>query len=183
MPEKIYEFDNFVDPMICDYIVAWFRDQPKVEINGAQKLFNGRTIDFRNISNYVVKQLMNKFKFDATKQAMEIFQEPTLYPDYTDLVLWESGSGMLVHADNCDSEGNPNYVDWRVYSGVVFLNDEYLGGEPFFPNFGPRFVKPKKGKFILYPSGLDHSHGVATVVGTRYTMPIWFTRDYNHIEA
>jgi hypothetical protein len=183
MESKIYEFEQFVPYDVCNTIVDWFKEQPKISENGAQQLFNGRTIDFRNIPNYDIKKLVNKFKFDATKLAMSIFDEEHLYPDYTDLVLWEAGSGMLVHADNCDAEGNPNYVHWRDYSGVVYLNDDFVGGETWFPDHGPKFVKPRKGKFVLYPSTLEYAHGVTTVVGTRYTMPIWFTKNSNYIEA
>jgi hypothetical protein len=114
---------------------------------------------------------------------MRVFGEEHLYPDYTAAVLWESGSGMVIHADNSDQDGNPNYCGWRDYSGVLYLNDDFVGGETFFPKHGPLFIKPKKGKFALYPSGLDYSHGVSTVVGTRYTMPIWFTKNKNYIEV
>ena len=183
MSTKIYEFENFISDSVCDIIINWFSQSPKITTSSAQKLFNGKTIDYNNIENKEVKKLVNKFKFDATKIAMQVFNEENLYPDYTDLVLWESGSGMLIHADNCDSEGNPNYVPWRDYSGVVYLNDNFVGGETWFPQFGPKFIKPKKGKFVLYPAGLEYSHGVTTVIGTRYTMPIWFTRNGNYIET
>lgn len=183
MSSKIYEFENFVPKEVCNTIVEWFKTQDKIPVNGAQKLFNGRTIDYTNISDKEIKKIVNKFKFDATKIAMRVFEEDYLYPDYTDLVLWEAGSGMLVHADNSDLDGNPNYCPWRVYSGVVYLNDDFAGGETWFPGHGPKMIRPQKGKFVMYPADLEYAHGVTTVVGTRYTMPIWFTRDAKHIET
>jgi hypothetical protein len=178
----IYEFNNFVSPEICDTIVNWFKDADTVERNAANDYFNGKTIDYKNINNYEIKRLVNSFKFDATVKAREIFDEPELYPDYTDLVLWGPGSGMLVHSDNSDLEGNPNYCSWRAFSAVCYLNDDYLGGETFFPTKGPLFIKPKKGKMVFYPSSLEFRHGVTTVVGTRYTIPIWFTKDRDKAE-
>jgi hypothetical protein len=130
-----------------------------------------------------IKRWVNAFKFDAAAAARKVFGEEYLYPDYTDLVSWESGSGMVLHADNCDQEGNPNYCGWRNYSGVLYLNDDFAGGETIFPNQGPIIIKPKKGKLVLYPAGLEYSHVVTTVVGTRYVMPIWFTKDKNYIEV
>jgi len=178
----IYEIDNFVDPLICDRIVNWFKNADKVPEGNAKEYFNGKTIDYKNITNYEIKRLVNSFKFDATSKIRELFDEEELYPDYTDLVMWGSGSGMLVHSDNSDLDGNPNYCHWRVYSGVCYLNDDFVGGETFFPTKGPLFIKPKKGKAVFYPSGLEFKHGVTTVVGTRYTMPIWFTKDKTRAE-
>lgn len=179
---QIYEIENFLSPEECDLIVAWFNGTPKM-INTAQYLFNGKTIDYENIQNVLIKRIINSFKFDATSTAKKIFGEEHLYPDYTAAVLWESGSGMVVHADNSDLDGNPNYCHWRQYSGVLNLNDDFLGGETFFPDYGPYFIKPKKGKLALYPSTLEYKHGVSTVVGTRFTLPIWFTTDRNKTET
>ena len=107
----IFEFENFISDYDCDYIVNWFKNTEKMPKNGAQNFFNGRQIDYGNISDLNVKKLMNAFNIDATHLAKRIFNEELLYPDYTDLVLWEPGSGMVVHADNCDQEGNPNYSE------------------------------------------------------------------------
>lgn len=177
----IFEFDNFVPDYICDRIVEWFKAEPKMPENG-QSLFNGRQINYDNVSNDEIKKYMAKFKADATVIARENFNTK-LYVDYTDLVYWDDGSGMLVHADNADENGNPNYVHWRTHAGVLYLNDDYLGGETFFPDHGPHFIKPKKGKFSLFPAGWQYRHGVSTVVGQRYTMPIWFTENPQYIET
>jgi hypothetical protein len=179
---QIYEIENFLTEDECDNIVRWFASTPKMSTNG-QSLFNGKAIDYSNIQNYDIKRIVSTFKYNATSEARRLFQEEYLYPDYTTLVLWESGSGMVVHADNSDLEGNSNYCGWRNYSGVLYLNDDFMGGETFFPEHGPLFIKPIKGKLALYPSGLKHKHGVSTVVGTRYTLPIWFTTNKQYTEV
>jgi len=178
---QIYEIENFLSSDDCNLIVSWFADTPKMITNG-QYLFNGKTIDYQNIQNTQIKKIINAFKTDATSTAKRLFGEEYLYVDYTAAVLWESGSGMVVHADNVDLEGNPNYCPWRCYSGVLNLNDDFAGGETFFPDHGPLFIKPKKGKLTLYPSDLSFKHGFSTVVGTCFTLPIWFTREKTHIE-
>lgn len=172
----IFEFENFLPDEDCDLLVEWFSNAEKLPTNGAQSFFNGRQIDYGHLENgTLIKKIVNAFNFDATELVRRTFNMK-VYPDYTDLVLWEPGSGMVVHADNCDQEGKPNYCAWRQFSGVLYLNDNFMGGETFFPDHGPLFVKPKKGKFVIYPAGLEYSHGVTTVVGgNRYTMPIWFT--------
>lgn len=180
---KIYEFENFLLDSECDILIKWFNETDKMPTNNSN-LFNGRQINYVNIQDERVKKLVNYFRFKTTKLAMEVFNEVELYPNYTDVVLWEPGGGMLVHSDNSNSDGTPNTCSYRDYSGVLYLNDDFLGGETFFPDHGPRFIKPKKGKLALYPSTIEYNHGVSTIVGkNRYTMPIWFTKDKFHIEA
>lgn len=178
---QIFEVENLVAGHLCDEIVMWFKTAPKMPTNGAQSFFDGKQINYEHISNPRIKQIVNMFRYETTIKVQEYFKQK-VYPDYTDLVFWDEGSGMLVHADNCDPDGNPNYCSWRNYSGVLYLNDDYQGGNTFFPDHGPKFVIPQKGKFVFYPSGRDYNHGVTTVVGKRYTMPIWFTTEINHIE-
>lgn len=177
---EIYEFDDFIPGDVCDAMAEWFSTRPKLPTGS---LFNGKQIDYYNIQDFTIKRWMNAAKVDATIAALQVFKEQYLYVDYSALVQWDPGSGMIVHADNCDQNGEPNYVSWRKYAGVIYLNDNFAGGETFFPNQGPYFVKPKKGKMVLYPAGLEYSHGVSTVVGTRFTMPLWFTEDKNRIEV
>lgn len=177
---QIYEFENFLSEDICDTIVYWFKTRPKNSVGG---LFNGKTIDYNNIQDYAIKRWMNSAKVDAVVKAREYFDEESLFVDYSALVEWSPGSGMTIHADNCYDDGQPNLVHWRSYSGVIYLNDDFTGGETIFPNHGPYFARPKKGKLVIYPAGLDYSHAISTVVGTRYVMPIWFTKDRNLIEV
>ena len=178
--QTVHEFEKFLPEDICKIIVEWFKQRPKLPTNG---LFKGKQLDYYNVQEFFIKRWMNAAKVDATYAAIQVFGENKLYVDYSALVEWEPGSGMVVHADNCDEEGNPNYVPWRKYGGVIYLNDDFLGGETFFPDHGPYFVKPKTGKLVLYPAGLDFRHGVTTVTGYRYTIPLWFTEDKERIEV
>jgi len=182
MNNQIHEFENFLPSSECDTIINWFDSVEKMPTNNSN-LFNGRQINYLNIKDDNIKKLVNYYRFKVTQLAMKIFNEEELYPNYTDIVLWEPGGGMLVHSDNSNADGTPNFWAYRHYSGVLYLNDDFLGGETFFPDHGPLFIKPKKGKFAIYPSGVEYNHGVATVVGkNRYTMPIWLTKDKFHIE-
>lgn len=177
---KIYEIENFLSNSLCDEIIMWFKTEPKMPTN-VQSFFNGRQINYEKISNDRIKKIVNMFRYETSKEIEKLFSVKA-YPDYTDIVYWGPGSGMLVHSDNCDQNGSPNYCAWREFSGVLYLNDDYQGGNTFFPDHGPKFIVPKKGKLSLFPAGLDYNHGVTTVVGHRYTMPIWFTSNINHIE-
>jgi predicted 2-oxoglutarate/Fe(II)-dependent dioxygenase YbiX len=78
----------------------------------------------------------------------------TLYKDDTDLDLWEKT------------------LD-RDVSVVYFLNDDFAGGELFFPVLD-LVIKPAAGTLVCFPSDHNYIHGVRPVTaGHRYTVVTW----------
>lgn len=180
MKKLIFEVEDFIVPEICDSVVEWFKSQKKLDTNAGNNLFDNRTIPYSSIQNEDIKRAVNAYRFDITSLVREKF-ELKLYPDYTDLVYWPSGLSMDVHADAVWLDGTPAMFPYRYCAGVCYLNDDYEGGETFFPNFNVE-IKPKKGKVVLFPSNLEYQHGVREVKGDRYTMPIWFSKNPENLE-
>jgi predicted 2-oxoglutarate/Fe(II)-dependent dioxygenase YbiX len=78
----------------------------------------------------------------------------TLYKDEIGLEMWEKT------------------LD-RDLSIVYFLNDDFVGGELFFPVF-ELAIKPKAGTLVCFPSDHHFVHGVKPVTsGHRYTAVTW----------
>ena len=60
------------------------------------------------------------------------------------------------------------------YSSLVYLNDNYDGGELFFEN---EIFKMKALSCIIFESGPHHKHGVKIIKkGKRYTIPSWYQK-------
>jgi hypothetical protein len=76
------------------------------------------------------------------------------------LNIWREGVGMGIHSDEVN------------YASMIYLNDQYEGGELFIPELD--FVqKPEKGMLVTFPGG-KYRHGVAKVTrGIRYTNSCW----------
>jgi hypothetical protein len=77
---------------------------------------------------------------------------------------WVPGTKGGLHLDAQDPE------PFIEFSTVIYLNDEFEGGNIFFPN--QDFVyKPKKYSAVFFPSaGSEYIHGITTVTsGHRYT--------------
>lgn len=77
------------------------------------------------------------------------------------IVAWTAGTSQKEHTDNSND-----------FTAIIYLNDDYEGGELNFPSL-ELSIKPIKGSLIIWPGNITHS--ISPVVsGTRYTMPIFF---------
>lgn len=77
---------------------------------------------------------------------------------------WLPGTKGELHIDAQDPE------PWIEFSTIIYLNDEFEGGEIYFPNQNLVY-KPKKYSAVFFPSsGSEYIHGVTTVSsGIRHT--------------
>jgi hypothetical protein len=61
----------------------------------------------------------------------------------------------------------------RAVSVLIYLNDDYEGGEIEFINFDLK-IKPKAGTLILFPSNYPYKHIAHPVTsGTKYVLVTW----------
>lgn len=83
---------------------------------------------------------------------------------------WNVGGFANPHSDNSDAEGTPNAFEINKYVAILYLNDDYTGGEIFFPEHNIT-IKPKAGSLMVFPGGVENMHGVKKILsGCRYTM-------------
>jgi 2OG-Fe(II) oxygenase superfamily len=100
-----------------------------------------------------------------------------IYPDLLQVMSWPVGLHMPPHADNANPDGSPHAMAHRDFSGIVYLNDDYEGGELYFTALDT-VIKPKRGMFVGFTAGFHHEHAVLRVEGNqRLTMPFFFTFD------
>ena len=81
------------------------------------------------------------------------------------------------HHDNFshyDGEWVDNYCPWRVFTTVLYLNDDIVGGETHFPTLDI-LVTPKSKKIVGFHCDESHVHGVMPVTsGYRKAFIMWF---------
>jgi predicted 2-oxoglutarate/Fe(II)-dependent dioxygenase YbiX len=84
---------------------------------------------------------------------------------------------MPVHVDNAHPDGSKHGTPHRDFAAVLYLNEEFEGGEVFFPLQGVR-LKPSTGLLIGFRGTAESPHGVTAVrKGERFTMPCWYSLD------
>lgn len=100
-----------------------------------------------------------------------------VYADTLQLVRWRVGDQQAPHADCEEPDGRPNPFPWRAFASIIYLNDDYEGGEIHFPTLGLR-PKLKPRMLAYFPSTRDYLHGVTRVnAGVRYTHSCFYTFD------
>jgi predicted 2-oxoglutarate/Fe(II)-dependent dioxygenase YbiX len=122
----------------------------------------------------VISNAVSRFK-----PVVEKFFNVVAFPTKPALVRWTPGTYQIPHADKelhiGEDAGKPNAFPWYDLAGLFYLNDEYDGGELYFPNQGIEF-KPKVGAAYFFPGDLNYIHGIREITsGERYTVPFFWT--------
>ena len=98
-------------------------------------------------------------------------EEDLFHEDYQ-LLRYSGGQEYKKHYDGSTDIG-------RTISALIYLNDDFEGGELEFPNYGIT-IKPQAGMLILFPSNFAYAHVAHPVrQGTKYALVTWI-RDRNN---
>jgi hypothetical protein len=94
-----------------------------------------------------------------------------VYYEAFNFVKYEgAGTHFKIHADH-----GPAYV--TTISIVAYINEDYEGGELYFPRFDLT-IKPKTGDVVIFPSTYIYEHASNDMIsGTKYSIVIM--TDYN----
>lgn len=117
--------------------------------------FNNKTLGPKNQTNaglfdiyekmeYIVKRCVNDY---AAYWGINV-----VYYEVFNFVKYEGeGKEFKIHADH-----GPHYN--TAVSIVVYLNDDYEGGELYFPRLDNLTYKPKAGDIAVFPSNYIYEH-------------------------
>ena len=90
----------------------------------------------------------------------------SLYHEPYNMLRYQGGQEYKAHADGSTKDG-------RCVSAIVYLNNDYEGGELEFVNYGVK-IKPEPGMLILFPSNYAYRHVAHPVKsGTKYAIVTW----------
>jgi len=120
--------------------------------------------------NQVAKDIHNQFYFALLATTLGYVNryhiDETLYHEPYQALKYRAGDGYNTHYDGGTELG-------RAVSALVYLNDDYEGGELEFPNYKFK-LKPEKGMLVLFPSNYAYRHIAHPVIsGTKYALVTW----------
>jgi predicted 2-oxoglutarate/Fe(II)-dependent dioxygenase YbiX len=182
----IYRFDDVLSEKTCKQIVDYIsNDLSKMPWEERDN------IRWDKIDNDELYNKILEYRKTAAKLVSDSFGE-CVYPHFTDIVLWRAGRFMNEHIDdgsNIHFNDKNNLVlkedlRYRIYTSVLYLNDDFKGGQTFVNSINGQYIsEPKTGTIIFFKSSAENPHGVFKVEsGVRVTMPMWFTRELNQSE-
>jgi hypothetical protein len=113
------------------------------------------------------------------KEKVDAFFNLDAHPTNPAIVRWLPGQRQQPHADKelheGENRGKPNDFPYYDIAGLFYINDDYEGGELYFPNQGIQF-KPKAGAAYFFPGDMHYIHGVTEIrSGIRYVCPFFWT--------
>lgn len=167
----IYIKPKFIDANTIETLLSFCRRLPD-DRWGGRGFWEGRTVTFdqetpevKAIAEEITKRIREEI-FKASGQK--------LYPDCRNFARWREGEWMGPHADGDYPDGS---FSWRLFGAVLYLNDDFDGGEIYFPNHETT-LKPEPGTLVFFPGQLPYLHGVHEVTrGVRYNMASFWTEE------
>jgi hypothetical protein len=179
-PKNFILRNETLPPEMCRYLIRFFQENiGKFDFLNANPEFKHRVIAFGAINHRenehfkMARRLLNFARLRACNFLKDGFSIPEIYPEYTELVRWPEKSSQAAHVDSTRKT--------TTYAAIIYLNDDYEGGETFFPGSGEE-VRPKQGMMLGF-RGAKILHGVRPIAkGERFTVPCWFTDQAEHSE-
>lgn len=164
--DNISIVSNFLTEEECDLIVNNLNTKTALSLTGFWENRIFAEFSFPKESKAVLK----KFRLKSHAEIKKIYGN-NLLPNSMNqhIVRWPTGPGMLEHIDDEAKERSHYHI-----GSVLYLNDNYEGGEMNFPQHNLS-IKPKKGDFLSFPGNKYYPHEVKEILsGERFTAPSWY---------
>ena len=164
-----YIIENFISSSDANKLIKFFNANDHLCFDD-RKEHSKRNIHFSKISDINIKNILIYY---ANKNIIFIdhyFKTKTMLWQQMRLCRWRKNDEMKMHFDK-------QAKDCMDYSSLIYLNDNYDGGELCFEeNSEKKDYKMKKFSCVIFPSHMYY-HGVKKILnGFRYTIPSWYSK-------
>jgi hypothetical protein len=188
---------------MCNDIGASFPDpEHRKEYS---KQWDDRIINLDRLCSMAARPELIKITWEIKERSyaevMDFFQrnEP-LHLETWEMVKWYYPIEQSPHVDYINPDFNrerdlpDGYNDsyftkeseekWRIYNttkhytSMLYLNEDFEGGELYFPTYDNFTIKPKPGLLVIFEGTVLNPHGVTQVTnGTRYVNTAFWCRN------
>lgn len=191
--DEIVVIENFISRELAQLLINYHKNNSQIlqketdnqiSFNSVQD-FNILSI-VRDISLQVERLLPSSYQFDHGGIYARI--SGNFCPYHTDNGYFSCkihGSDQETLRRNCPGTClgilfKPNHTFWRKYTALIYLNDDFEGGQIVFED-GPwnyqyrKKIPIKEGMLVLSPTGPEFYHEVEKIEkGTRYSLHLWY---------
>lgn len=127
------------------------------------------------LENYLAQQIHNQMYTLLLATTIDYNKRYGLDFNIEKSVLWHEDYNMLKYSfgQEFHSHFDGGTDSGRYLSAVLYLNDNYEGGQIEFVNFNIT-IKPTAGTLLLFPSNYAYRHKAHPVTsGTKYAIVTW----------
>jgi hypothetical protein len=164
--DNILVINNFLTEEECDLIVNNLNTKTALSLTGfwENRIFSEFSFPKE------CKSILKKYRIKSHAQVKKIYGDTLLANSMNQhIVKWPEGPGMEEHIDDEAKERSHYHI-----ASVLYLNDNYDGGEINFPQHNLS-IKPKKGDLLIFPGNQNYAHEVKEILsGERFTAPGWY---------
>jgi predicted 2-oxoglutarate/Fe(II)-dependent dioxygenase YbiX len=119
-------------------------------------------------------EILSNYYLPRVKREIELSFSVELQDNHPLMTVWRVGDYQPPHIDKADEPGGDGPYPGSDFGAIIYLNDNYEGGEIYFPNQSLT-IKPKAGSLVYFPGDSCYPHGVKEIVsGVRYTLPTFW---------
>lgn len=178
-PRQVLVVPGFLKPDTCARIIAYAREAPAEpmgqETTGGQTVSEqriGRRADIAGIEEGVNAVVGEAFR----RRGGPLIGGPIAWFERPEILAYGPGGRYITHADadawNREAGRWERVVD-RDVSLLIYLDQDYSGGQLYFPRFDYR-LRPRTGMLVLFPSDARYAHCAEPVTrGERHVIVSW----------
>jgi hypothetical protein len=157
--------EGFISEETAVHLHEFLKDRAVINPKGLPNVYLKDFINGNEPYTYLEKDLINKIEKGIASQFD--FKQSQIELDRMNYQILPTGEELGWHTDSYG--GVEGYTD-TYYSALLYLNDDYTGGEIVFyddnsgtPESGTAY-KPKPGTLIYFKGDKDHPHSVNKVL-------------------
>ncbi len=170
--EDIVFYNNFLTQEECETLVRVFEDEEQPWSMSAFFESYGMSIMPEDpiLERYGLPRDYFGKLADRLHKVVEDAHERPVKSVSSHAQKWQIGAFAPFHSDNTDMDGNPSAWEKSKLVCLLYINDDYEGGELDFRDHDIS-IKPVAGQLITFPGGFNNIHQVLPVKGsTRHTI-------------
>ena len=154
--EQIIVVPKLLNKEECDQLILDANFQNTVARTSAYDYQDYNNLERRRMTDHAI-----------VKEIGEIFQWNI---ENAPLIWYPKGTSNVLHCDNSILKDGEviKMTEWK-HSVIIFLNDDFDGGELIYPDQGFT-IKPKIGTMVVAPAGIEFPHYVTPVSSDRYVL-------------
>lgn len=170
--EDVVFYNNFLTQEECETLVRVFEDEDQPWSMSAFFESYGMSIMPEDpiLERYGLPRDYFGKLADRLHKVVEDAHERPVKSVSSHAQKWQIGAFAPFHSDNTDMDGNPSAWEKSKLVCLLYINDDYGGGELDFRDHDIS-IKPVAGQLITFPGGFNNIHQVLPVKGsTRHTI-------------